>query len=258
MTTENKKVKIAICGANGKMGKVIYNCIKDRDDCVTVAGIDINTEKYADFEIYSAPSDLPSPPDIIIDYSHPLSLEGILEYCLSTGTPVVLATTGYNESQIAQIKKAAVSIPIFFSWNMSLGINLLLELSKKAALILGNDFDIEIVEKHHNQKVDAPSGTALMLANAINEVSADKYYYEYDRHSKHHKRPKNEIGIHAVRGGTITGEHEVIFAGPDEIVTLSHSATSKGIFATGSINAALFLINQSSGLYNMGDLTAIC
>ena len=148
---------IAICGANGKMGKTIYNCIQDRDDCKVVAGIDLYTEQYADFPIVAKPSELPVKPDVIIDFSNPASLDGLLEYCLSTGTPIVVASTGYSEDQIAKIKSAAEQVPVFFTFNMSLGINLLVQLAKKAASVLGDRFDIEIVEKHHNQKIDAPA-----------------------------------------------------------------------------------------------------
>ncbi len=245
---------IAICGANGKMGKTIYNCISAREDCKVIAGIDINTEQYADFPIIDSPSKLPEKPDVIIDYSNPASLDGILEYCLSTGTPIVLATTGYSDEQINKIKSAAEQIPVFFTFNMSLGINLLVQLAKKAASVLGDQFDIEIVEKHHNQKIDAPSGTAIMLANAVNETLDNKYHYVYDRHSQRKKRDKNEIGMHAIRGGTIVGEHDVIFAGHDEVITLSHSAASKSVFAEGSINAAVYLSDKPAGLYDMSSL----
>ena len=245
---------IAICGANGKMGKTIYNCISAREDCKVIAGIDINTEQYADFPIFDSPSKLPEKPDVIIDYSNPASLDGLLEYCLSTGTPIVLATTGYSDEQINKIKSAAEQIPVFFTFNMSLGINLLLQLAKKAASVLGDQFDIEIVEKHHNQKIDAPSGTAIMLANAVNETLDNKYHYVYDRHSQRKKRDKNEIGMHAIRGGTIVGEHDVIFAGHDEVITLSHSAASKSVFAEGSINAAIYLSDKPAGLYDMSSL----
>lgn len=249
-------VNITICGANGKMGRVISSVIKDRDDCTVISGVDLNTEKYADFEIYEKVKDLPEKPDVIIDYTHPSCLiqYGLLEYCLSTGTALVIATTGYNEEQIAAIKKAAEQIPIFFTFNMSLGINLLCKLAKTAAEILGGQFDIEIVEKHHNQKIDAPSGTAIMLANAINETLDNKYQYTYDRHSRRAKRDKNEIGMHSIRGGTIVGEHDVIFAGRDEVITLSHSAASKEVFAVGSVNAAVFISGRSAGLYDMAEL----
>lgn len=246
--------RIAICGANGKMGKTIYNCISAREDCKVIAGIDINTEQYADFPIIDSPSKLPEKPDVIIDYSNPASLDGLLEYCLSTGTPIVLAATGYSDEQINKIKSAAEQIPVFFTFNMSLGINLLVQLAKKAASVLGDQFDIEIVEKHHNQKIDAPSGTAIMLANAVNETLDNKYHYVYDRHSQRKKRDKNEIGMHAIRGGTIVGEHDVIFAGHDEVITLSHSAASKSVFAEGSINAAIYLSDKPAGLYDMSSL----
>lgn len=245
---------IVICGANGKMGKTIYSCIQERDDCKVVAGIDIYTEQYADFPIVDAPDKLPVKADVIIDFSNPASLNALLDYCLSTGTPVVLASTGYNDEQINQIKNAAQQIPVFFTFNMSLGINLLVQLAKKAASVLGGQFDIEIVEKHHNQKLDAPSGTAIMLANAINETLDNSKHYVYDRHSRRQKREKSEIGMHAIRGGTIVGEHDIIFAGHDEVITLSHSAASKTVFAEGSINAALFLKDQSAGLYDMSAL----
>ncbi|MBQ8435266.1 MAG: 4-hydroxy-tetrahydrodipicolinate reductase [Oscillospiraceae bacterium] len=246
--------KIIICGANGKMGKKVYECITSRDDCKAVAGIDTNTEKYADFPIYSDFSEITEKPDVIIDYSHPSVLSPLLEYCLTTGTPVVLATTGYSEEQIAQIKKASAQIPVFFSWNMSLGINLLVQLAKKATSILGSQFDIEIIEKHHNQKIDAPSGTALMIANAINETRNNEMKYTYDRHSVRRKREPEEIGIHAVRGGTIVGVHEVLFAGNDETITISHSAASKNVFAEGSVNAAVFVKDCKAGLYDMGNV----
>lgn len=242
---------IAICGANGKMGRTIYNCVQDREDCTVVAGVDLNTEQYADFPIVQSPAEFPVKPDVIIDFSNPASLDGLLSYCLSTGVPLVVASTGYSDAQIAQIKAAAEQIPVFFTFNMSLGINLLVQLAKKAAEVLGNQFDIEIVEKHHNQKLDAPSGTAIMLANAVNEAFDNSKNYVYDRHSRRQKRDKSEIGMHAIRGGTIVGEHDVIFAGHDEVITLSHSAASKTVFAEGSVNAAIFLKDQPAGLYDM-------
>ncbi len=249
-----KMTNIAICGANGKMGKNVNAVIESREDCKTIAGIDIFTKQYADFPIVETPDKLPEKPDVIIDFSNPASLDGLLEYCLSTGTALVVASTGYSDEQIQQIKNAAQQIPVFFTFNMSLGINLLVELAKKAASILGDRFDIEIVEKHHNQKIDAPSGTAIMLANAINETLDNSKNYVYDRHSRRQKRDKNEIGISSIRGGTIVGEHDVIFAGNDEVITLSHSAFSKRVFAEGSVNAAIFLKDQKPGLYDMSKL----
>ena len=245
---------IVICGANGKMGKNIYYCVKEREDCEVVAGVDIYTEQYADFPIVETPAQLPVKPDVIIDFSNPALLDGLLEYCLSTGTPLVIGSTGYNDAQIARIKSAAHQIPVFFTFNMSLGINLLVELAKKAASILGDQFDIEIVEKHHNQKIDAPSGTAIMLANAINETLDNSKHYVYDRHSRRQKREKSEIGMHSIRGGTIVGEHDIIFAGNDEVITLSHSAASKMVFAEGAVNAAMFIKGKPAGLYDMSQM----
>ena len=247
-------IKTAITGANGKMGKVLTSIISGREDCSICGGIDINTDKNDLFPIVSEPSQLPEKPDVIIDFSHPSALDKLLEYCLSTGTPVVIATTGFSDEQISKIKAAAEQIPVFFSFNMSLGINLLASLAKTAAKLLGGQFDIEIVEKHHNQKIDAPSGTAIMLGNAVNSALDEKYHFEYDRHSKRMKRDKYEIGMHAIRGGTIVGEHDVIFAGRDEVITLSHSAASKEVFAVGAVNAAVFLAKQSAGLYDMSNV----
>ncbi|MBR1864248.1 MAG: 4-hydroxy-tetrahydrodipicolinate reductase [Ruminococcus sp.] len=245
---------IVICGACGKMGRVINDVISGRDDCRVIAGIDKITESYADFPIVSSPEELSVKPDVIIDFSHPSTLEGLLSYCLNNGVALVVATTGYDEGQISQIKKAAEQIPLFFTFNMSLGINLMADLARRAAKILGGQFDIEIIEKHHNQKIDAPSGTAIMLANAINDELDNKYSYVYDRHSVRAKRTRTEIGMHSVRGGTIVGEHEIIFAGRDEVVSLKHEAHSKSVFAVGSVNAAIFLAGRKPGLYAMDDL----
>ena len=248
------QTKILISGASGKMGHAVAAAIEGRDDCAVCAGIDLNTKQYGEFPIFDSFASLPEKPDVVIDFSNPAVLDNLLEYCLTNGVPAVLATTGYNEEQTAKIKKAAESIPVFFSFNMSLGINLLVQLAKKATSILGGQFDIEIVEKHHNQKLDAPSGTALMLADAINATLDNQYHYVYDRHSKRAKREKTEIGMHAIRGGTIVGEHDIIFAGHDEVITLSHSAASKEVFAVGAVNAAVFLAGQKPGMYDMSAL----
>ena len=247
-------INIVICGCSGKMGKVINTIISNRDDCEVIGGIDKNTEQYADFSIVTTPGQLLKKPDVIIDFSHPSILDGLLDYCITNGVALVLATTGYNEEQINKIEQAAKDIPLFFTFNMSIGINLIAELAKKAVSVLGEQFDIEIVEKHHNQKIDAPSGTAIMLADAINEELDNTYTYTYDRHNIRQKRTKKEIGMHAVRGGTIVGEHDIIFAGRDEVITLSHQATSKEVFAVGAVKAAVFLKGKSAGLYNMKNL----
>lgn len=247
-------VNILLSGANGHMGRVIADIVGGREDCTIVAGIDINTDQYGPFPIFPCPQDCRVKADVIIDFSHPAALDGLLSYAWETKTPLVVATTGYSSEQIAQIKAAADNIPVFFTFNMSLGINLLVELAKKATEVLDGQFDIEIVEKHHNQKIDAPSGTAIMLANAINETAGNQYEYVYDRHAQRKKRDKKEIGMHAIRGGTIVGEHEVIFAGRDEIITLSHSARTKEVFAVGAVNAAVFLKGKPAGLYDMSQL----
>jgi len=245
--------RIFLSGCNGKMGGVIASCVQSRNDCQVVAGADINAAPRGDFPVFPFPAAFNGECDVIIDFSHPNALPGLLDYALGTGTPLVMATTGFNDSHIAQLKAAADRIPVFFSFNMSLGINLLVSLAQKAAVILPG-FDIEIVESHHNQKIDAPSGTAIMLADGISSALPQKPAYEYDRHSKRKKRPANEIGIHSVRGGTIVGEHEVVFAGHDEVITLKHTAFSKEIFAVGAINAALFLSKMPAGFYSMKDL----
>ena len=247
-------VKIAITGANGKMGKVIANLIAQRDNCTVIAGIDLNDTPNGSFPIVKYPAELTEKPDVIIDFSHPSALDDLLSYCTINNVPLVAATTGYTADEIAKIKKTAEQIPIFFTFNMSLGINLLVELGKRAVNVLGGQYDIEIVEKHHNQKKDAPSGTAIMIAEALNGELDNKMKYVYDRHNVRKARETNEIGMHAIRGGTIVGEHDIIFAGHDEVITLSHSAGSKEVFANGSINAAIFLSGKESGLYDMSDL----
>lgn len=246
--------RIIITGANGKMGNVLQSIIANRDDCEIVAGVDLNTADNGIFPIYASITEVQEKADAVIDFSNPVLLEDLLEYSKSTGTPLVIATTGYSDEQKNMIEEASKECPIFFTYNMSIGINLLANLAKKATEILGSDFDIEIVEKHHNQKIDAPSGTALMLADAICEVTPEPMKYEYDRHAKREKRTKNEIGLHAIRGGTIVGEHDIIFAGRDEIITLSHSARSKEIFAVGAVNAAVYMCGKNAGMYDMKEL----
>ena len=249
-------VKIAITGANGKMGRVISRLISERDDCEVIAGIDLNTDRNGQFPVVKSPFELPDKPDVIIDFSHPSALDDLLSYCTMNGVPVVVATTGYSDEQVAKIKKTGEQIPVFFTFNMSLGINLLVELGKRAVNVLGRQFDIEIVEKHHNLKKDAPSGTAIMIAEALNSELGNKLHYVYDRHSVRKPRDPDEIGLHSICGGTIVGEHDIIFAGHDEVITLSHSAASKEVFANGSINAAVFLASKEKGLYDMSDLLA--
>ena len=246
-------IKAILCGASGKMGGFVAAAAEADGEIQVVAGVDKinNGEK---FPVFSSFSDINVKADVIIDFSNPALLDGLLDYTVKNSIPAVIATTGYSDAQIEKIKTAAEKVPIFFSFNMSLGVNLIASLAKKAAQILGDGFDIEIIEKHHNQKLDAPSGTAIMLANAVNSVFGDAFNYEYDRHSVRRKRPKNEIGIHSVRGGTIVGEHDVIFAGHDEVITISHQAQSKEVFAVGAVRAAKFLYGKSAGLYDMSSM----
>lgn len=245
--------KIILSGCNGKMGKVIAAAVQERNECEIVAGIDLKAGDAA-FPVFTSPDQITCKADVMIDFSNPAALTSLLDYATAMKTPLVLCTTGFSKQQIEEITAASKKTAIFYSGNMSLGINLLIALSKKAANVFGDSFDIEIVEKHHNQKIDAPSGTALMIADDISSVLDENPKYVYDRHSYRKARSKNEIGIHSIRGGTIVGEHEVIFAGHDEVFTLTHSAQSKEIFAVGSINAAIFLVGKTDGLYNMSDM----
>ena len=246
--------KFIITGACGKMGKVIQSVVSERDDCEIIAGVDKYNDGLRPFPVYESISEVKEKADAVIDFSNPSLLDDLLNYCTETKTAVVIGTTGYDECRKKQIKDASSKCPVFFTYNMSLGINLLANLAKKATQILGSDFDIEIVEAHHNQKIDAPSGTALMLADAINEELEMPAKYEYDRHVKREKRTKNEIGMHSIRGGNIVGEHEIIFAGRDEIIKLSHSARSKEVFAVGAVNAAVFMADKDCGMYDMAEL----
>ncbi len=245
-------IKILLCGSEGKMGAAVLRALSSCEDIEAIAKVDSRLKTDAQKGEFCCFEDVCGQYDCIIDFSHPSVTDSELEYAVKTKTPIVLCTTGLSEEQHKAIEDASKSIAIFFSANMSLGVNLLVSLCQKAAAILGGDFDIEIIEKHHNQKIDAPSGTALMLANAINE--GEKYHYVYDRQSVRQKRERSEIGIHSVRGGNIVGEHEVIFAGHDETVSLKHSATSKEVFAVGAINAARFIAGKESGMYSMKDM----
>ena len=246
-------LKILLSGCNGKMGKMVEKLVNASDDTRICCGTDLNILSGS-FPVYSSFDKVAEKPDVVIDFSHPSTLPFLLEYVTKNKIPAVIATTGFSDDQIKLIKEASEKTAIFFTFNMTLGINLLASLLKKCASVLGNGYDIEIIEKHHNQKVDAPSGTAIMLANAISSSLPYTPEYVYDRHNVSEKRKKQEIGIHTVRGGTIVGEHEVIFAGTDEVITLSHSASSKEVFAAGAVNAARFIVNKSAGLYNMEDL----
>lgn len=247
-------VSIALVGCNGRMGKAVSEAVAARNDCKILFGADpFGTSAY-EYPVYKSLMESETKADVIIDFSNPALLDDILEYAVKYNTPCVICTTGFSADEINKINKTSEKVAVFRSGNMSLGINLLIELSKEAAKLLGNDFDVEIIEKHHNQKLDAPSGTALMLADGISEVLEEEPQYVYDRHSYRKKRAKNEIGIHAVRGGTIVGEHEVVFAGHDEVVSLTHQAQSREVFAVGAVNAAIYLASQGAGMYNMSNL----
>ena len=246
-------VKIILSGCSGKMGHVITKCVENKENCEIVAGVDIH-KCDAPYPIFASFSEIDVDADVIIDFSHPSVLASLLEYCKKNKMPAVIATTGLSDEQKKEIEDTSKEVPMFFSANMSIGVNLISELAAKAARVLEGSFDIEIVEAHHNQKIDAPSGTALMLADSISDALTNKPTYEFDRHSKRAKRDPNEIGIHSIRGGTIVGEHEVIFAGLDEIITISHSARSKDLVAVGAVNAAAFLKGKPAGMYSMKQL----
>ncbi len=248
--------KILLSGANGKMGQAISRIAAETDNVCIVAGYDLNTERKCGYPVYSSVQQITEDAEVIIDFSHPSCLDAILDYAKEHHIPAVICTTGLSKDQISKLNFYAQSLPIFFSANMSLGVNLLIDLVCRAAKILENNFDIEIVEKHHNQKIDAPSGTALAIADALSDAVSYQPEYVFDRHSVRKKREKKEIGIHAVRGGTIVGEHSVIFAGTDEVIEINHSAASKEVFAVGAIRAAAFLKGKQPGMYSMKDLIA--
>jgi 4-hydroxy-tetrahydrodipicolinate reductase len=244
-------LNILLCGCGGRMGAAVIAAAKETGDRI-VAGVDIDPASDSPFPIFTSPAEFSGKADVIVDFSHHSALPGLLDYAVATGTPLVVCTTGHTEEETAAMRTASEKVAVFFSRNMSLGINLLISLCRRAAAALGTDFDIEIIEKHHNKKLDAPSGTALMLADAISEGEAHPYVY--DRHAERRQRAKGEIGLHAVRGGTIVGEHEVLFCGKDEVISLSHSAASREVFATGAIRAAHFMKGKAPGFYNMNDV----
>ncbi len=244
-------VKVIISGILGSMGTRVQEACFNDSNIEIVAGIDRREGLLNNIPLYASLSDCKVKADVLIDFSNPALTDSIADYCAQTNTPLVLCTTGQDARQLACIEELSTRVPVFKSANMSMGIALLCSLAKKASLFLGDGFDVEILEKHHNKKLDAPSGTALLLADAVNSVNGQKYDYIYDRHNKKAPRESSEIGISSIRGGTIVGEHEVIFAGNDEVITLSHSAASKQVFATGAVNAAKFIVRQKPGLYDM-------
>lgn len=247
---------IILCGCGGRMGAAVSALCTERGDARIVAGVDVNTSAGAqafDFPVYRSVFEFSEKADVILDFSHHSAVPSLIEYSLSTSTPLIVCTTGHTKEELELMRAASEKVAVFSSGNMSIGINLLIELSRKASEALGVGFDVEIIEKHHNKKLDAPSGTALMIAEAI-KGTRDKTEYVYDRHSERRMRSADEIGIHSVRGGTIVGEHEVIFAGNNEVITISHSAASREIFAAGALRAAAFIVGKPAGLYSMSDV----
>ena len=247
-------MRILLNGCFGRMGRAVAGLAEQRG-CTVAAGVDV-TAGEATFPVFTAPADCTEAVDAVIDFSSPAALEAELAFVTEKNLPLVLCTTGLSAEQLAAVKEAATKVPVFFSSNMSLGVAVLSALTKKAAAVLGETFDIEIVEMHHNQKLDAPSGTALMLADAARAGLSYEPEYTYDRHTRRQKRDKKEIGIASLRGGTVVGEHSVVFAGTEEVVTLSHSAQSRSVFAGGALAAAKFLVGKPAGLYSMEDMLA--
>lgn len=249
--------RVIMHGCNGHMGQVITGLCKEDDNIEIVAGIDLYDGIKNDYPVFANLRDCDVEADVIIDFCNAKAVDGLLDYCRETKMPVVLCTTGLSDEQIARVSEVSKETAILRSANMSLGINTLMDLVKKATAVFAEaGFDIEIVEKHHNQKLDAPSGTAIALADAINEELNNEYEYKYDRSQERKKREKKEIGISAVRGGNIVGEHDVIFAGTDEVITIQHTAYSKGVFGKGAMEAAKFLKGKPAGLYDMKDVIA--
>lgn len=248
-------VNIIMHGCNGHMGRVITDLVREDADCQIVAGIDLSGTGDGEYPVFESLSDCDMNADVIIDFSNAKAIDRLLAGAVEKKLPIVLCTTGLSEEQLALVEESSKEIPILKSANMSLGVNTLFKLVKAAVQVLGNaGFDVEIVEKHHNKKQDAPSGTALALADAMNEAMNDRYEYVFDRSHVRRQRGKDEMGISAVRGGTIVGEHEVIFAGTDEVIEFKHTAYSKAVFAKGAISAAKFLAGKTPGMYDMHDV----
>lgn len=246
---------IILHGCNGAMGRVIVGLAENDPDVRIVAGIDITGEKKDDFPVFKSLSDCDIKGDVIVDFSVASAIDALLGYASEKKLPIVLCTTGLSNEQLSAVKEASYIIPILKSANMSLGVNTLFKLAKVATGILSDQgYDIEIVERHHNRKLDAPSGTAVSIADAVNEAAGGRYSYRLDRSSVREKRKKDEIGIQAVRGGSIVGEHELLFCGPDEVIEIKHTAYSRAIFGKGALTAAKFLKTAAPGMYDMSDV----
>lgn len=248
-------VKIILNGCNGKMGKIVTNTVKNYDDVTICAGVDKNASS-SDYPIFEDIKSCNEKADVILDFSRPDALYGLLSYAGKNSLPIVLCTTGYDKKQIDMINSYSQKIGIFRSANMSIGINVINNILKKISPLLYENFDIEIIEKHHNQKVDAPSGTALMLSNTIKNSLSENTKFIYGREGIK-KREHNEIGIHAIRGGSIVGEHEIIFAGQGETIEIKHTAISREVFAIGAIKACNFMYGKKQGLYSMDDVVKL-
>lgn len=249
--------RIIIHGCNGRMGQVVTALCREDAEVQVVAGIDISDHIRNEYPVFQQIEDCDVEADVIIDFASAAAVDALLSYSVGHQIPVVLCTTGLSEAQSEAVRETSGKVAVLKSANMSLGINMLMDLLKKAAKVLAPaGFDMEIVEKHHNQKLDAPSGTALALADSMNEALDNAYVYQYDRTKERKKREKQEIGIQSVRGGSIVGEHEVIFAGTDEVITFTHTAYSRSIFAKGAIEAAKFLSGKPAGYYDMQDVIA--
>ncbi len=248
-------VKVIMHGCNGKMGQVITRMAASDPELKIVAGVDARAQALNDYPVFGDISDCDTEADVVIDFSNAAAVDHLLDWCQEKQMPVVLCTTGLSEEQLKKVEDAAKRTAVLKSANMSLGVNLLMKLLQDAAKVLAPEgFDMEIVERHHNQKVDAPSGTAIALADALNGALEEDYEYVYDRSGQRKKRDSHEIGISAVRGGTIVGEHEVIFAGEDEVIEFKHTAYSKALFAKGAVAAAKFLAGKGPGRYDMSDV----
>ena len=245
-------IRLIMHGCNGKMGQVISGIVAQDPEIQIVAGVDRQDDGHNSYPVFSDISECDVEADVLIDFSTASAMDALLDHCIAHKLPCVLCTTGLSPQQLAHVEEASREVAVLKSANMSLGINLLLKMLKDAADVLAPaGYDIEILEKHHNLKLDAPSGTALALADSINEECGNAYTYVYDRSQRREKRDKKEIGISAVRGGTIVGEHEVIFAGQDEVITFSHSAYSKAVFAKGAVQAGKYQAGKPAGLYDM-------
>ena len=248
-------IKVMMHGCNGAMGQVISGIIEESESAVMAAGIDFKDDGHNPYPVFKNLEDCNVDVDVIIDFSSSKATDRLLSYVAEKQIPLVLCTTGLSEEQLKKVEETSKKTAILRSANMSLGVNILLKLVNTAAKVLADaDFDIDIVEKHHKLKVDAPSGTALALADAVNEALHNEYEYVYDRSQRRIKRPKKEIGISAVRGGTIVGQHDVIFAGQDEVIEFHHTAYSKAIFGKGAVSAAIYLAGKPAGMYDMSDV----